>query len=222
MNKPQKPSNTRKSTKAAQSGGPGSSSRATKPNATREHNKNAGFQQNHKKNPGPAGSAEDVMTGDRIVVTIKRIGINGEGVGYYKRKAVFINGVLPDEVIKAEVIKAEPTYLTAKLIEIEKKSPDRQTPPCPVYDACGGCQLQHMTYPSQLRAKEELIREAFTRYAKLDKPPLRPILGMEDPWGYRNKAQLQVGWHNEHIITGLYSTGTHKVVDISGCPVQHP
>ncbi|WP_081824338.1 23S rRNA (uracil(1939)-C(5))-methyltransferase RlmD [Paenibacillus sp. UNC451MF] len=169
-----------------------------------------------------AGSGEDVKPGDRIVVTIKRIGINGEGVGYYKRKAVFIDGALPEEVVKAQVTKAESNYLTAQLVAIEKKSPDRTKPPCPVYDACGGCQLQHMTYPAQLRAKEELVREAFNRYAKLADLPLRPIMGMDEPWGYRNKAQLQAGWSNDQIITGLYSPGSHRLVDISGCPIQHP
>ncbi|MFH5181242.1 23S rRNA (uracil(1939)-C(5))-methyltransferase RlmD [Paenibacillus sp. TAB 01] len=167
------------------------------------------------------GTGEDVKSGDRIVVTIKRIGINGEGVGYYKRKAVFIDGTLPDEVVKATVLKAEAKYMTARLDEIEKKSPDRQQPPCPVYDACGGCQLQHMTYPAQLRAKEELVREAFSRYTPALKDlPLRPILGMDNPWGYRNKAQLQAGWQDEQLITGLYSPGSHKLVDISGCAVQ--
>lgn len=169
-----------------------------------------------------AGSGEDVKPGDRIVVTIKRIGINGEGVGYYRRKAVFIDGVLPEEVVKAKVTRAESTYLTAQLVEIEKKSPDRTKPPCPVYDACGGCQLQHMTYPAQLRAKEELVREAFNRYARLVELPLRPILGMDDPWGYRNKAQLQAGWSNDQFITGLYSPGSHRLIDISGCPIQDP
>ncbi|ULL18982.1 23S rRNA (uracil(1939)-C(5))-methyltransferase RlmD [Paenibacillus sp. H1-7] len=168
------------------------------------------------------GNGEDVKPGDRIIVTIKRIGINGEGVGYYKRKAVFIDGALPDEVIKAQVTKVEANYINAKLTEIEKKSPDRQKPPCPVYDECGGCQLQHMTYPAQLGAKEELVREAFRRYAKLEDVPLRPILGMDDPWGYRNKAQLQAGLHNDQMITGLYSAGSHRLIDISGCPIQHP
>lgn len=169
------------------------------------------------------GTGEDVKAGDRIVVTIKRIGINGEGVGYYKRKAVFIDGALPNEVVKANVLKAEKNYITAELVDIEKKSPDRQKPPCPVYDACGGCQLQHMTYPAQLRAKEELVREAFSRYTPaLKELPLRPILGMDNPWGYRNKAQLQAGWQDEELITGLYSPGSHRIVDISGCAVQDP
>ncbi|UQZ83902.1 23S rRNA (uracil-C(5))-methyltransferase RlmCD [Paenibacillus konkukensis] len=169
-----------------------------------------------------AGSGEDVKSGDRIIVTIKRIGINGEGVGYYKKKAVFVDGALPGEVVKAHVLKTETSYMTAKLIEIEKRSPDRQKPPCSLFEECGGCQLQHMTYPAQLRAKEELVREAFQRYARITELPLRPIIGMENPWGYRNKAQLQAGWQREQFVTGLYASGSRRLVDISGCPIQHP
>lgn len=79
-----------------------------------------------------------------------------------------------------------------------------------------------MTYEAQLKAKEELVRESFQRYAGLHELPMRPILGMTDPWGYRNKAQLQTGREGEEIITGLYAAGSHRLVDISGCAVQHP
>ncbi|GIQ70547.1 23S rRNA (uracil(1939)-C(5))-methyltransferase RlmD [Xylanibacillus composti] len=178
-----------------------------------------------RQHAGPSprtASAEEVRTGDRLVVTIKRIGINGEGVGYYKRKAVFIDRALPNEVVKAKVTQVEPGFLKAEIVEIEKRSPDRQQPPCAVYEACGGCQLQHMTYKGQLQAKEELVREAFRRYTRLAELPLRPILGMEDPWGYRNKAQLQAGRDAETIVTGLYAAGSHRLVDISGCPIHHP
>lgn len=169
-----------------------------------------------------AASAENVKVGDRIIVTIKRIGINGEGVGYYRRKAVFIDGALTDEVIKAKVTRVEPGYLNAEIMEIEKRSPERQEPPCPVYGICGGCQLQHMTYGAQLQAKEEIVRESFRRYARLEELPLRPIIGMDNPWGYRNKAQLQAGREGEDIIAGLYAAGSHRLIDISGCPIQHP
>ena len=169
-----------------------------------------------------ASSAEEVRVEDRIVVTIKRIGINGEGVGYYKRKAVFINGTLPDEVVKARITKVEPGYLNAEIVELEKRSPDRQQPSCPVYSDCGGCQLQHMTYSAQLKAKEEIVRESFRRYARIVQLPMRPIIGMDDPKGYRNKAQLQVGREGKRLITGLYEAGSHRLVDISGCEVQHP
>ena len=169
-------------------------------------------------------AADELKPGDRIVVTIKRIGINGEGVGYYKRKAVFIPGALPGEVVKAAVTRTEPNRLTADLAAIEKRSPHRVKPPCPVYERCGGCQLQHMDYAGQLAAKEELVREAFARYAGLegDKLPLRPIIGMDEPWRYRNKAQLQAGWTPDgRLALGLYEPGSRRLVDITGCAVQH-
>lgn len=172
-----------------------------------------------------AGSADEVRPGDMIVVTIKRIGINGEGVGYYRRKVTFVPGALPGEVVKAKVTAAEPNRLTAQLIEIEKRSPHRIKPACPVYDACGGCQLQHISYAGQLEAKEELVREAFARYAGLDRDalPLRPILGMDEPWRYRNKAQLQAGpAARGGLALGLYEPGSRRLVDITGCAVQHP
>jgi len=175
-----------------------------------------------EQKPKQANTAEDIQVGDLMVVTIKRLGINGEGVGYFKRKAVFVPGALPEEVVKAKAVRVEPTYISAALVEIEKASRHRKTPECPVYEACGGCQLQHMDYAAQLAAKEELVREAFRRYVGDVPVPLRPILGMEEPWGYRNKAQLQVGYRQGQLIAGLYAAGTHRLVDISGCPIQQP
>lgn len=167
-------------------------------------------------------NADQLSIGDRIVVTIKRIGINGEGVGYYKRKAVFIDGALTGEVVKATITKVHHSFLQAKLIEIEKKSKQRQIPPCPVYETCGGCQLQHMSYDAQLTAKADIVAESFQRYAKISREhlKLRDTLGMEKPWHYRNKAQLQVGRHKHQLITGLYAAGTHELIDISECLVQ--
>lgn len=166
--------------------------------------------------------AEQLLVGERIVVTIKRIGINGEGVGYYRRKTVFIDGAMTGEVVKAQVSDVAPSYVKAELLEIEKRSPYRQQPPCPVYGRCGGCQLQHISYEGQLQAKEELVREAFRRYTGLDQLRMKPIAGMEHPWGYRNKAQLQLKRSNGDITAGLYEANSHELVDISGCPIQHP
>lgn len=168
------------------------------------------------------GHAEELRAGDRIVVTIKRLGINGEGIGYYRRKAVFIDGALPEEVVKAEVTELQPKFIKAQLLEVEKRSADRIEPPCPVFGLCGGCQIQHISYEGQLRAKTELVREAFSRYAGLEDIKIKPILGMEHPWDYRNKAQLQLKRKGHEVIAGLYEAGSHEIVDISGCPIQHP
>ncbi|MCU6708003.1 23S rRNA (uracil(1939)-C(5))-methyltransferase RlmD [Paenibacillus sp. J5C_2022] len=219
----------RSSKPAGSGGGERKTSRPTEAGGKRPHHGkgHAGREQVRAGNR-PAGernggtSAEQVKAGDRIVVTIKRIGINGEGVGYYKRKAVFIKGALPGEVVKAKVSGVERGYMSADVVEIEKRSKQRQEPMCEVYDTCGGCQLQHMTYDAQLEAKEEIVREAFRRYTGLEDLPLRVIIGMGNPWGYRNKAQLQTGQYKGEIITGLYAAGSHRLVDISGCAVQHP
>ncbi|RCX20316.1 23S rRNA m(5)U-1939 methyltransferase [Fontibacillus phaseoli] len=167
-------------------------------------------------------TAEEVAPGDVIVVTIKRLGINGEGVGYYRRKAVFIEGALPDEVIKAEIIRAETKYISAKIKDIEKRSPHRIDAPCPVFGICGGCQIQHLSYEGQLASKTDIVREAFSRYAGMQEVRMKPMLGMEHPWGYRNKAQLQLGMQEEGMIAGLYAADSHRLIDITGCPIQHP
>jgi tRNA/tmRNA/rRNA uracil-C5-methylase (TrmA/RlmC/RlmD family) len=171
-----------------------------------------------------AAEADQLRAGDTVVVTIKRLGINGEGVGYYKKKAVFVSGALPGEVVKAKVTRSEPKLIYASAAEVEKPSPERVKPFCPVYEECGGCQLQHLSYAGQLREKEEIVREAFFRYAGIatEQLPLFPVIGMNDsPQGYRNKAQLQIGMSGGSILAGLYSPGSRRLIDITGCPVQH-
>lgn len=167
--------------------------------------------------------ADRLKVGDTVAVTVKRIGINGEGVGYYRKKAMFIDGALPGEVVKAKVTRVEPNRLYGAAVDIERPSNARTEPFCPVYDACGGCQLQHLAYEAQLREKEELVRESFARYAGIpaEALPLQPILGMDEPLGYRNKAQLQVGRDGAGVLAGLYSSGSRRLVDITGCPIQH-
>ncbi|HZG76273.1 MAG TPA: TRAM domain-containing protein, partial [Paenibacillus sp.] len=171
-----------------------------------------------------SADADKLNAGDTVVVTIKRLGINGEGVGYYKKKAMFVDGALPGEVVKARVTKVEPKLLYGEAIRTEKRSPDRSQPFCAWYDDCGGCSLQHLAYAAQLREKEGLVREAFARYAGIegDALPLRPIVGMDEPRAYRNKAQLQLGLgESREVLAGLYASGSRRLVDIAGCPVQH-
>lgn len=166
--------------------------------------------------------ADELQAGDVIVVTIKRLGINGEGVGYYRRKAVFIDGAITNEVVKAEVKEVQPKFIKAQLVEVEKRSRFRIEPPCPVFGICGGCQIQHISYEGQLQAKTDIVREAFSRYAGREAVKFKPILGMEHPWDYRNKAQLQLKRKGHEVIAGLYEADSHTIVDISGCPIQHP
>jgi len=160
--------------------------------------------------------------GQVVTVPIRRLGINGEGVGHVKRQVVFVDGALPGETVRARVTEIHPSFARAQLISVHAPSPDRVMPSCAVYDRCGGCQVQHLSYAGQLAAKKEIVREAFARYTGLTDPPIRDCIGMDNPWAYRNKAQLQAVWRNGRLEVGLYEPGSHRLVALEDCPVTHP
>jgi 23S rRNA (uracil1939-C5)-methyltransferase len=157
-------------------------------------------------------------------LTIKRLGINGEGVGYFKRTVVFVPGALPGEEVVVEATKIHPKFAEAKIKKIRKKSEHRVQPLCPVYDQCGGCQLQHLAYPQQLKEKRDIIIQSLERHTKIpiDQINIRETIGMEDPWGYRNKNQFQVKQKDGKVLAGLYGLNSHQLINIENCAVQHP
>lgn len=157
-------------------------------------------------------------------LTIKRLGINGEGVGYFKRQVVFVPGALPGEEVVVEATKVQPKFAEGRIKKIRKKSPYRVQPPCPVYEECGGCQLQHLRYDQQLKEKRDIVIQALERHTKLPvaQIDIRETIGMDDPWNYRNKSQFQVGSRDGQILAGLYGINSHKLVNIQQCVVQHP
>ncbi|MBY6038369.1 23S rRNA (uracil(1939)-C(5))-methyltransferase RlmD [Fictibacillus nanhaiensis] len=164
-----------------------------------------------------------MKTGQTFPLSIKRLGINGEGIGFYKRQVVFVPGALPGEEIQVEITKVFPNRAEGKINKIKKAAKNRVTPLCPIYETCGGCQLQHLAYASQLKEKRDIVVQAFERYTKIQKNelPISKTIGMEEPWAYRNKSQFQVGRNNDTIIAGLYSSNSHKLINIDHCLVQH-
>ncbi|MDF9763524.1 tRNA (uracil-5-)-methyltransferase/23S rRNA (uracil1939-C5)-methyltransferase [Peribacillus simplex] len=158
-----------------------------------------------------------------LPLTIKRLGINGEGVGYFKKKVVFVPGALPGEEIVALITKVQPNFSEAKIKTIRKESPHRIAAPCPVYAECGGCQLQHLSYDQQLIEKRDIVIQAMERHTKfpISSLNIKETIGMEDPWNYRNKSQYQVGQKDGKLIAGLYGLNSHNLIDIPNCLVQH-
>ncbi|MCA1024994.1 23S rRNA (uracil(1939)-C(5))-methyltransferase RlmD [Cytobacillus kochii] len=160
----------------------------------------------------------------RFPLTIKRLGINGEGVGYFKKKVVFVPGALPDEEVVVEVTNVQPKFSEAKIKKVRKPSPYRVEAPCPLFGECGGCQLQHLRYDRQLIEKRDMVIQSLERHTKIDPSTIqiKQTIGMEDPWRYRNKSQFQVGTKQGEVIAGLYSMNSHQLIDIDECIVQKP
>lgn len=156
-------------------------------------------------------------------LTIKRLGINGEGVGYFKKQVVFVPGALPGEEVVVEATKIHPKFAEAKIKKIRIRSPHRVKPLCPVHDLCGGCQLQHLDYQQQIKEKRDIVIQSLERHTKLniEQLDIRDTIGMDNPWGYRNKSSFQVGVKQGKVLAGLYGLNSHQLIDIDQCVVQH-
>ncbi|WP_100398025.1 23S rRNA (uracil(1939)-C(5))-methyltransferase RlmD [Bacillus sp. FJAT-44742] len=175
-------------------------------------------------NKQKSASQISIKKGQRFPLTIKRLGINGEGVGFFKRQVVFVEGALPGEEVVCEVKKVHRNHAEAVVRSIRKPSPHRTDAPCPVFEKCGGCQVQHLTYERQLTEKKDLVVQAFEKYNKGLDIKVKDTLGMDDPWHYRNKSQWQLGTEKGEVIAGLYAMDSHRLIDLTkpGCMVQHP
>ncbi|MDP2872477.1 MAG: 23S rRNA (uracil(1939)-C(5))-methyltransferase RlmD [Bacillota bacterium] len=160
--------------------------------------------------------------GDRFELEIADLTHAGAGVGRHRDVAVFVPMTCPGDRAQVQVEEVRRDFVLARLMELKQASPDRVRPTCSVFGTCGGCQLQHIAYPKQLELKTELVREALQRNGGFPEPTVLPMLGMAEPWGYRNKALFPVATRGGRIVTGFYASGTHRIVPVDSCPVQHP
>ena len=158
----------------------------------------------------------------KIPLKIKKIGINGEGVGNFKGMTVFVAGALKGEEVYAEIIKSEPNYATAKVLKLNKQSPYRVVPVCDIYKQCGGCQIMHLAYPQQLLFKQDLLRQALQKFkpAGYEAYEVRKTIGMKNPQHYRAKMQFQTRFLGEKVRAGLFAENSHRLVEIKNCFVQ--
>jgi 23S rRNA (uracil1939-C5)-methyltransferase len=167
-----------------------------------------------------------VSKNDEVVIDIIGMNHDGEGVGRAEGYTLFVPGALPGEKTRVKVLKTKKQFGYAKLMDIVQASPDRIKAPCNIYDQCGGCQLQHMEYNAQLEWKRQLVVDNLTRIGKLKVTgeqgiTVLPTLGMDDPWRYRNKAQVPIGATEAGLIGGFYARGSHRIIEMETCLIQH-
>lgn len=154
------------------------------------------------------------------VIDIVSMGHDGEGVGRINNFAVFVQGAIAGETVKIKIVKAAKNYAFGKLVEVIKRSKYRTDEPKCCNDRCGGCQMQHMSYEGQLEFKTQKVKDAVERIGKLHDVLIHDTIGMDNPYRYRNKVQLPVGYVNGNAAIGFYAPRSHDIIDMDTCCIQ--
>lgn len=163
------------------------------------------------------------------VVTIEDMGSEGFGIGKVDGFALFVKDAVVGDRVEARIVKSKKNYAYARLEKVIEPSPFRVEPGCPYHRQCGGCQLQSLSYEKQLSFKQDKIRSSLIRIGGFGAEEvhrwMEPIVGMEEPFRYRNKAQYPVGRDKEgNVVAGFYAGRTHSIIANTSCllgPVEN-
>ena len=160
----------------------------------------------------------EIKKNDCFTVSIEDMSEDGSGIGKLDGYIWFIKDAVKGDVVEAKAMKMKKSYGFARLMRVITPSQDRIEPACPVARQCGGCQLQAMSYESQLKFKENKVYNNLRRIGGFTDIPFLPIMGMDEPWRYRNKAQFPFGRNkNGEIVTGFYAGRTHDIIPQEDC-----
>lgn len=155
---------------------------------------------------------------DQYTVTIEDMTTEGEGIGKVDGFPLFIKDAVMGDTVRIKVMKTKKNYGYARAEEILIPSPHRIPPACPVSRQCGGCQLQAMSYEKQLEFKGRKVANNLKRIGGFTDIEVLPVIGMDNPWRYRNKAQIPFGKNKDgEIVAGFYAGRTHTIIDQEDC-----
>ena len=155
-----------------------------------------------------------------IEVQLTGFAAGGKALGHAPDgRVVFVEYAIPGERVLAEITREDSSYIEATTVSVLDPSPARVGPRCQYFGRCGGCQLQHIDYGEQLRLKTGIVREQLRRIGRFEDAPIRDMIGMHDPWGYRNHLRFTVRRDGD---VGFMRQGTHRFLRIDRCEIAHP
>jgi tRNA/tmRNA/rRNA uracil-C5-methylase (TrmA/RlmC/RlmD family) len=162
--------------------------------------------------------------GDKLTLTIHDIAFGGEGVGRVDDFVVFVPFVIVGETVEVEITEVKKNFARAKLLRVEKSSPERVAPECRYFTQCGGCQYQHIAYATQLRLKHKQISDLFERVGKIPADKIAPVIPSPQPYGYRNRIMIRSQWNGpaKKLVIGFIRADNNFVEDIEECKIAEP
>jgi 23S rRNA (uracil-5-)-methyltransferase RumA len=160
---------------------------------------------------------------DQFILDIKRLGINGEGIGFYNKLAVFVDGAIPGEGHEILVTRVEPKMAFGQTVQIKTESPARCEAKCQYYGTCGGCNVMHISYEKMLEEKRNLVIEALNRYTRLNTRSfeIKPTVPSPQIYGYRNKSQLAIKKDGKSYVC-MTKKKSNDLLYVESCDVQNP
>ena len=150
-------------------------------------------------------------------VTIKKTGINGEGIGYIDRMPVFVPQALIGEEVEIRIVDKQKRYATAELLRMVKSSKNRIRPKCFIQNTCGACPLMIARYPAQLEYKQDLLKQSLIKYAQIDPRKVARVKASEDVFGYRNQFKLPCAMEEGRLVSGLFMPNSNYFIDVKKC-----
>ncbi len=165
-----------------------------------------------------------LKTGDKISLTIHDLAFGGEGVGRIDDFVIFVPFVITGETVEAEITEVKKNFARAKLLRVEKSSPERVAPECRYFTQCGGCQYQHIGYAAQLRFKHKQIADLFERVGRIPADKIAPVIASPQPYGYRNRIMIRSQWNGpaKKLVIGFIRAADNFVEDIEECKIAEP
>lgn len=166
----------------------------------------------------------ELKIGDTVVLKISDIAFGGEGVARVEDFVVFVPFVIVGEEVEAEIAEVKKRFARAKLIRVLTPSPERVTPPCRYFGACGGCQYQHMAYETQLGVKHRQIADLFQRIGGFEDSRIAPVIPCPQPYAYRNRVMIRSQWNKpeQRLNIGFVRWDCGLVEDIDECRIVEP
>ena len=165
---------------------------------------------------------QPVKKGEIVTISLDNIAYGGDAVGRKDNFTIFVPYGIPGERVKVKIREVKQSYARGEIVSLVEETKERIEPKCSVSGACGGCQLDHIDYQAQLKYKRAMVKDALEHIGGLTEVEVNPVLGMEHPYLYRNKAQFPLAKVDEEAVIGFYAAGSHDLIAHDDCQIQHP